>query len=232
MITFEGLGGPIADAALASVPWPAGHQPGDIGIVLAETANQVITLGKGIFTPIAGQGVGTAGAVTSTRITAFWGRATSFAETNIDLSVTGDHVFAIMMLFRGCKSTGDPTHAVLTQANAAAGTSATFQDVTTLFDNAMVLNTCSLSLDFGGGAIFSAWTNKAISPVEILDLGTSFNNGGCLGASAGILPIAGASGQTTVTHASSSSRAEITFALIPEAGAKGHYYRQLARMRG
>lgn len=214
--TFQNSNSNSGTAAV-TLAWPGSYLVGDIALLFVEScggepASLSVAAGFAAVTnsPQA-TGAGTAG----TQLTAFWCRATSLAMGQITVADPGDHCFVAMLNFRGCVEAGNPIHITAGGVKAAAGTTTTFDSVTTTVDNCLIVNVATRDND-SAAAAWSAWANASLSGVtERFDSGTTSGNGGGVGVGTGGLATHGASGATTAT-VTSSVDGHMTIALLPQ----------------
>jgi hypothetical protein len=180
----------------SAVAWPT-HQANDIGILIIETANEAITSPASAgWTEFANspQGTGTAGAAGAVRLTAFWKRAASGAESNVTISETVNHLCWTINTFRGCITSGNPVMAESGSVNAVSGTSKTIPGVTTTEDDCEVLYAATRD-DDASAARFGSETNASLTGLtERQDSGTTGGNGGGTAVWTGIKTTAGSTG--------------------------------------
>jgi len=203
---------------------PTGIEAGDILLLIAETANEVIHIADangGSWTPVAGtpQGTGSPGAPDATRLTAFWSRYNGTQGAPM-LSDSGDHQMARILSFRGAVASGDPFDSAASGVEATAGTSANIPGATTRAANTLLVLAATGSLpNANGTANFSAWSNEDLVALkERSDESSDAGNGGSLGIATGILAEAGACENTRVTLAVSGSRSLLSLAIKPASG--------------
>lgn len=218
VVTFVAGGTPDNGVGVINPAWPPGHRAGDIGLLLVQTDNEVATLSTpaGFTAQVTNspQGTGVAAAIGSTRLTVFWCRATSAAQATPQVADSGDHQHARILVFRGCKPTGNPWNVTAGDVQAAADTSVENPGVTTTVQNCLIVAMCAHGID-AAGAQFSAWACAALAGVvEISDVGTAQGNGGGIGVATGKKVTPGATGTITATVAST-AQARLTVALAP-----------------
>jgi len=204
-----------------AMTWPT-HVPGDIALLLVEACGgEAVSLSTAAgFTELANSPQATGAGTAGTRLHAYWCRATSEAMAGPTIADAGDHVYAMMLTFRGCVASGDPVNVTAGGVKTPATTSASSPTATTTVDKCLVISAISRDDDIAT-AEFSAWANAALASItEISDLGTTSGNGGGIGVAAGIKAAAGATGATTATVVSSIN-ASLTIALAPGAGDYG-----------
>lgn len=204
--------GHSATTGALTVPWPAGHAAGDIGIVFVETDTGTINLTTAAgFTQIGSQR-----SATGTSLAIFWCRATSGAMSSPVFGALSNHQYGVMLTFRGCKSTGTPWARQDGGTKNTASTSATIPsiDVAGEGDNLVVM-AITKNLD-ATAAFASAQTNAALTNItERFDAGTQSGNGGGIAVWHGDKTTRGPTGTTAVTVTSSTS-AYMIITLLPE----------------
>ena len=121
--TFQAVGDVVASTGPLTVPWPAGHDVDDVGLLFVESANEAVSLTTANgFAAVTNQGTGTGGQATATRLSVFWCRATSAAQAAPVVADSGTRQTAFIMTFRGCIKTGNPWDVFA--GNTAASTTA------------------------------------------------------------------------------------------------------------
>lgn len=206
--------------------WPAGHEAGDIGLLIVETpdnATAALGVAAGFQQLPESPVIGGSGS-TGTRLTAFWCRAD---QTTMDgnggsmpsVTVTdpGNHVIGAIHTFRGCVPTGDPWDIVVADDKGTASTSASAPGGTTTANDCLIVSVVSHELD-SASAQFSDWANADLTDLqERFDAGGTSGNGGGYALVTGVKATAGAFGDTTAT-VTNSVNASLTIALRPLAG--------------
>src|SRR5689334_3798205 len=128
--TFIAAGSPQAatDVGLITVPWPAGHQVGDVGILLIETTTGASTVVSAAgFTALTNSPQSSSASGTATKLWAFWCRADSTSMASPTAGVSGNnHMLGVILTFRGCVASGDPVNI---SAGGSSGGSATTSTV-------------------------------------------------------------------------------------------------------
>jgi hypothetical protein len=218
---FRAVGVNTGAATALSVAWPAGHVADDIGVLILETENQAITVSGWTEFTNSPQGTGTGGSAGSTRLTAFWKRATSSAEADAATNDSGDHQVGAIYVFRNCTASGDPYDSTTGGVVTPASTSASMTGVTTSVDNCLVLSIVTFSTDISAGTPqLSAWANATLQTFgEMFEGSATAGNGGGYGMGAGFKATAGATGTSTATLATSSTQGWMTIALRATGGA-------------
>lgn len=217
MPRYQATGTPVADAVndTMTATWPT-HQVNDVGLLFVEsTGGQTPTLSTPSgFVEVTNSpqatGVGTAG----TRLAVYWCRATSSAQADVVIDLVGNHMYAVIVTFRGCIQSGNPWDVTAGSVKASASTTTTFDSVTTTVNNCLIVLAAAHDLD-SASAQWSGWTNTALGALtdtEHQDAGTALGNGGGITVNSGEKGLAGATGSTTAT-VTSSINAEMTIAL-------------------
>lgn len=212
-ITYVGAGA-FVDAITAITPaLPAGTAENDILVMLCYTANGENLTATGYTaagnTPQSNTDFGF-------RLGILWKRAgaSESAPTTNDSGTTNA---ALIMGFRGCVTTGDPWDATSGSGNVASSTSIVVPGVTTTVANAMVVSVCEFYRIAQSTTNFSGGANGNLTDfTERIDVSEFLGplDGG-FGAWTGIKATAGATGNTTATHAASVPTNYWTGALIP-----------------
>lgn len=214
--SFVAAGAPQSAVGAITVPWPAGHRVGDIGILIIEVGADATTLTSDAgFVEIANSPQSSTAAGTATKLAAFWCRATSTSMASpVFGAVANGHALGAILAFRGCIAAGNPVDVSAGgSTGASASTSVAVPGATTTVDHTLVVAVCSQGVDAGVND-FTAWANANLDNVtEILDLSTSVGDGGGIGIAAGTKARAGAYGNTTATLGTTSGQARISFAL-------------------
>lgn len=204
-----------AGAGALSLAWPTGHATDDIAILSVHTmAGEACSTPSGFNLIGSAQDVGSG--VGSSRLTVFWGRATSGAMSNISIADSGDHQVANVEIFRYCVASGDPTEGHATNSNASSGTAGTAGAVTTTGTRRLIIDIFAGNRDVTGGlATAGTEANADLRDLSFFsNSGTSTNTGGNLAVTSGRRSPAGATAATTITFASSVTYVARSFALI------------------
>ena len=200
---WQATGTKATGTTTASVGWPT-HVADDIGLLVIETSSQVATEGTSGWTQVTNSPQD----ATGSRLTVFWKRATSGAESNATVNVTtGNHIIAYIATFRGADPTGDPFDITAGGVLTPAGTGVTLTGITTTVANTLIIAVVSNSVD-SNTAQSSGWTNSNLatpSMAEVADLSTNAGDGGGIGIATGGKAGIGATGNSTATIGSSVS---------------------------
>jgi type II secretory pathway pseudopilin PulG len=214
-VEFVAAGTAASGTGAITVAWPT-HQVGDIALLFVESCGgQAANLSPSagfvnVLNSPQSTGTGTAG----TRITVYWCRATSSSMSSPTVTDPGNHVYGIILTFRGVVTTGDPWDVAVGGTKATASPTTTFGAVTTSVNNDLIVLAASRDNDSSSGA-WSSWTNANLSSLtERADEGTGSGNGGGVGVATGVKSTAGDTGPTTAT-VTSSVDGHMTIALKP-----------------
>jgi len=198
--------------------WPA-HQANDIALLVVETANQAVTLSTPAgFVEVLNspQGTGTAAGTAATRLSVFWKRAASSAESNPTVADSGDHQIAQIITFRGGITSGNPWDVTAGNVASSASTSVSIPGATTTVANTLVVAIVANATDTAT-AQTGNWANPNLTSLtERADSSTDQGNGGGFGVATGVKATAGAYVATTATLATSSVQGRMSIALKPE----------------
>lgn len=213
-----------SSASTFSQAWPT-HQADDVALLFVTTENQAVSTPSGWQTAglPAAQGTGTAANDASTRLTAFWRRAQSGAESAADIPDSGDVQYAAMLVFRGCKGAGSnqatsPINVSAGAVEATSDTSISLPTVTTTAGDCLIVLALGDSID----STFARWgsgpTNGALTGIAVhTDAGTTTAGGACVRVASGVKESAGAVGASSATLTVASTKGLMTIALEPEA---------------
>lgn len=216
MPTFVAAGTVFGGITTGNFPLPAGWATNDILLLAIETNE-----GESITTPsgwaeVTGSPVEATG--TGTRLTVLWRRAQASDGANVTTNDPGDHIYGVILAFRGCPTTGDPWDVTSTSTETTSDTSVSITGATTTVADCLVVAMCARGLD-NTDPIFGSWANSDLSSVtEVSDDGTTQGSGGGIGIATGGKATAGAYGATTATLASASAKSMMTIALKPATG--------------
>jgi hypothetical protein len=193
--------GTIAGTAGASttVAWPT-HLTDDIGVLIIETANEDATISSPSgWTQFSVSPQSSTGATSAnpTRMTAFWKRATSGAESNVVTASSTNHSAGVIITFRGCITSGDPVQAIQGETDEAASVGVSITGVTTTEDDCEVLYVAVTGRDIASARYTSETNASLTSLTERHDAGSSAGNGGHIALWTGIKTTAGATGTLT-----------------------------------
>lgn len=200
--TVQAQGTAVFGTGAVNVAWPA-HAVNDIALLFVESAGgEAVTLSTpATFAAVTGspQAIGTTTA--GTRLSVFWARATSTAMAPPVVADPGNHVYARIITYRGVATSGNPWDVT----GGGTDSNLSVSGVTTTVANTLVVQAASRE-DDSAAAAFSAQTNVNLSGItERSDLGTNSGNGGGFAVWDGGKATAGATGNTTVTRAVTTS---------------------------
>lgn len=202
--------------ALSTVAWPS-HQADDIGLLLVHTSStQPATLSVAAgFVALPDNPQDTGGGVAGCSLSVFWCRATSGAMGNPTIADSGNHQIAGIVVVRGCVTTGNPWDVTAGAIKATASTAMSIAAVTTTVTDCLLVLIAAHALDSKGGTdMWSSLTNASLANLtERLDASRDDGAGGGFLVATGEKAVAGATGTTTATLATSSVEAYMVFAL-------------------
>lgn len=212
--TYGSAGSNVAGTAAVSPAYPATVNADDIAILLFHSCNQPIATPSG-WTSIASPGVGTAAAVDSLALQAFWRRCDGTEDaTTLSLPDSGDHNLATIFTIAGCKTSGDPTHQSNTWTDGTATTAFTVPGFTTTQSDVLVVAVFGRGNDNSSTSSFSSPANSDLGSVtERFEGGTGTGWGGGYVVITGTKATAGTVGATTTTGPSA-KQANLVFGLL------------------
>ena len=141
---LHAIGDVVAGTSDIVLSWPD-HTADDIGVILVENANQIPSTPAG-WTALASTGTGTAGATAATGIAAFWKRAASGTEANVTITDPGARAIGVLLVFRGCLTSGSPIDVSATSVQATVSAAVSIPGVTTTQGDELVVNVLTNSL--------------------------------------------------------------------------------------
>lgn len=214
---YVGAGVAFASAAAGPVAWPLAHQIGDLALLLVKTSAQNVPAPTGwTELPNSPQSVGVAATLDSARLHVFWRRANSVNEPDVYVPDSGDHQYAVILLFRGCAIAAVPYDATAGNTVTPATVAVSSPGLTTTTDDCLIVAIVARGED-NAAARFSGWANAdLVNVTEIYDAGTATGLGGGFGVATGARAVAGVIGATTAALALASQQARLTVALRPE----------------
>lgn len=173
-----------AAQASISLPWPAGHQAGDIGVIIQGFG----MTSAGAATPSVPAGWEQISITTETiavRCRMLWKRATSSAESNVTLAYSSMNINAArMVVLRGCVAEGSPVEVglVMEKWSGIATPSMATGGAHCWNDGSLLLHGAFQTYD-STAAISSNWVaNNVGSMTELFDSGSTVGTGANLGA--------------------------------------------------
>jgi hypothetical protein len=211
--------GAIASSTTAITPaFPASIAAGDILVTVAEcegvTAPGAYTLPSG-WAHITGSPVQEG---TNTRLWVIWALYDG-VFTAPSLGDAGDHNIGRMIALRGCPTTGNPWDVAAPAVEAVSDTSVTWPGVTTTVADTLVLEIVATGADVASTAMLGALTNGAYTSItERMDNWVIAGNGGGIGMVTGVKATFGATGQSTATLTTASTKALMTVAFKSATG--------------
>lgn len=213
--TFVAAGGFASSIGADSPSLPIGHTTNDILLLFVQSANQEVTAPTGyVEVTNSPQGTGTAASIGSTRLSVFWKRDNG-AESDPTVNDSGDHIFVVILAFRGCVTTGNPWNITSGSVKSTESTSTSIPGVTTTVAETLIVAATGFGIDLSGAQV-SNLANAALSGlVEAFDISDTAGRGGGLGIAVGGKAVAGATGNTTATLANSAAEGYLTIALQP-----------------
>ncbi len=214
-VTGRGTGGANSGSFSVNVGSAPQRLPGDLMIMLAETANEALSPPSG-WTEAPNSPSIKSGGGDPTRLHVFWKRAGS-SESNPASGDSGDHQVCQIFFVRGAIESGDPFD--VSAAGNGSGTSISITGATTTVNDCLIVAAVASTQDgVDSTTNFSSWANSNLSNVfEICDVSGSAGTGGAVGACVGGLATAGVIGSTTVTQATSVDYATWVGAIKPAA---------------
>lgn len=189
-----------ADSGNVTPTNPAGIVAGDILVLISGAADNVVETLPAGWTKEIEQNAGA-----NCRLTVAWIRYDGSAGNPLVTHTGGSSVWAVIVAYRGCKSTGDPFSAAQAQPNLAIGTTDTAPTITPLPGDFVIFAAAigEGGTNNGGVQSLSGWSGANPTFTERADnadpgTGTLLCDGGFAdGTSTG-----GATGSRTVTLAS------------------------------
>lgn len=173
--TFVSSGATVSGTASVSAAWGAGHQAGDIGLLVIETGGNGSTLTPSGWAHVPGSPVVDVASAAGSKLHVLWRRAVSGAEANVPTGDSGDHQVAKLFVFKGCKA-GDPWDVVQAGIKATASATATLPAVTTTVADTLVALICGRPNDSNSNTHFGLAVNANLS-----DLGDAGEAGSTAG---------------------------------------------------
>lgn len=201
-----------ATTGALTVAWPT-HAANDLGILIIESDDQT---GSTLSTPsgfVAIPGASKVNTSASTRISAFWCRATSSSMANVVVAAVADHQSGRIITIRNASLQPNPFNIVATGEDDTSDTSLSIATMTTTADNCLILYAATGDVD-SAGAQYSGEANSSLTGVaERGDDGTAGGNGGTLAIWTASLVKKGATGTFTATAANAAKKAFVQIAI-------------------
>jgi len=156
---------------------------------------------------------------TNTRLWVIWRRYDG-VFTAPSLGDSGDHNVGRMIAIRGCPTTGNPWDVAAAAVEATSDTSATWPGVTTTIPDTLILEIIATGADIATAQVGTLTNATYTNIVEQMDNWIITGNGGGVGMVSATKATAGATGQSTATLTTASSKALMTVAFkLATAGA-------------
>jgi hypothetical protein len=216
--TYVGRGAKDTGVGAVSPVLPSGIARHDLLLLVAESANEAMTISNangGTWTQIDQGGTGAAGGTGATRIAVWWSlyNGTQGAPTIAD---PGNHCVAVVTAFRGVDRQS-PIHVATAVTVDTGPTTYTFPAPTTNRANCLVVLAKADDWNNASSTRYTSWTNANLTGLtEAVDDGSAQGNGGGIGIAYGVKATGGAVGSTTVAqHANITVDAGIAIALTP-----------------
>jgi hypothetical protein len=207
--------------AATSVAWPAGHVPGDLGILVWECSGNGTTVTPSGWEHFSGSPVVDIADATGSKLNVAWRFATSSAQANASIPNTGDHVIGQIFVYRNVTQAVKPGRAYVTDAKTTASFVLNFPAVNTVAPNSRIIGIASRPDDSASTTNFTGYTNTTLSTApntffgENTESGTVNGNGGGYVVWSGTMSNVGSSGQTSATSVVQTTNAYFVFALEP-----------------
>jgi len=194
-----GVGAFASNVGAMTPAFPAGYTAvaDDVALTWRETENADTPSVPSGWTLAANQGVASG---TTTRLSIISKRLVA-GDTAPSLADVGDHQVGIMMIIRGCKTTGNPWNATPTAGQElVADTTVAISGVTTTVNDCLCLYGFSTGQSVNSGIGATGWANASLTDVlEQMDRWATAGTGGGFAMASGGLATFGASGTMTAT---------------------------------
>lgn len=230
-VLFQGIGSGSGNTGNLNVGWPT-HQTDDIGILVVITANEAIADPAGSWTRLTSTPVsdGTPGAAGGLRLTAFWKRAASNAESVAAVLDSGSHQYGRIITVRGAATGNSPIDAETASIKTPASTASSIPGVTTAQGGNDVLYVSGRDYANVGAQGTNVEANANLTGLtKRADAGYALGFGGGLVFYTGNLAVAGPTGTLTDTLANSTTEAYLCVAFLapyPQPPRSLHHFRQ------
>jgi hypothetical protein len=182
-VTRTSTGTFTSSAAAMTVPFGAGATAGDYGVLMFETANQVVTAPSG-WSDNFQQGFGTAGAAAATLIGFFTKTSITAGDITSGISFpdSGDHQCAVLLTFNGIDLQNPFVVTQSGQSSVTTNTAVALNtpvNTTTITQNDIALALISTDRDSSTAATITspAWANIAGSRANLVN-GSSLTGAG------------------------------------------------------
>jgi hypothetical protein len=198
MPTVVDVGVFSSNAAAMTCAFPVGYTAvaDDVALTFREMENAdtpSVPAGWAILTQ---QGVSSG---TTTRLAVIWKRLVG-GDTAPSLADVGDHQVGMMIIIRGCKTSGNPWNIFTSTTELTADTSVSIPTVTTTAANCLILQAFSTGQDVNSSAGVTTFANASLTNVaERMDRWVTAGTGGGFWMGSGEKAVAGATGAMTAT---------------------------------
>lgn len=195
-----------------SAPWPTGHIAGQLGLLIIETANEVVPIVAN-WTLLADVGVGVAGGASATRCTVYARIAESASEADAEIGDAGDHVVAVIATFDGCDFDLD---ALVVTSTTSADADVTAVSLAAADADTKKTLQCFIVATQIAPAGLTTQANAALTDItEVFDSGSGSGNDGGIAITTGKLAAIGSAGTWTGTLSVASRWAAVVVSLSP-----------------
>lgn len=204
----------------SATPWvpglPAGWAQSDILLIVGEQTGGEPQMAATGYAHVSSGGTPVSPVVqgVNTQLCVLWKRATA---SESDPTVTGpsNHAVTRMIAIRGCPLSGNPWNVVGVAASATSDTSLVWPGATTTVADCLVLEIVATGADIGTAQLGALTNGAYASIVEQMDNWVITGAGGGIGLVSATKATAGATGQSTATLTTASTKAYMTLALAP-----------------
>jgi hypothetical protein len=222
--------GSVAEGVGAVTPTPPTHQADDILLAYAEHAeNATLTTATAGWAAVPDSPV-IQTITADTTLDVWWKRATGAGTAGPTFDDPGNHIIAVVVVVRGCITTGNPWDVTASNLDDTADTSGSITGDTTTVAECLILNAITTGTDTAANTTteYSGWADAALTGVaEVFDVRRTIGNGGTLGIAQGTKAAAGGYGPMTVTVANAAVKAMHSMALKPPVAATPKRHRPL-----
>lgn len=213
------VGTAFSSTGVPTATLPPTYTTDDILVLCIQQSNETNYAAPAGYTQLGPQnGIGAAATAGSTKLSLFWKRAASGAESAPTLTDSGDHTYGVMFAVRGCPTSGDPFRMIGQAWKFIASTTGTGDAGTTRAGNCLVVTIFAHAID-SASAQGSAPTNASLTNVTgQFDGATTDGTGGGIYIVSGEKALPGAVDATTVTWANNTVDVSTTLAFCPADG--------------
>lgn len=214
--TYQAINTSNAASANNTIAWPT-HQSGNYALLFVETnSTESASLSTtGGFTQISNSPQSDATS-TNTKLTVFSCVATSSSMTSPVISNPGNHSYAVMITYRGCRTATDAIDATNGGSGVNGGSTENAVGVTSTVNDCLIVQAMARGNDSTSAGCTGATNSNLSNLTQRNNAGTTDGNGGTIVIYDGGLATAGASGSTSLTFGSSvNSWASIAVSLAP-----------------